>query len=234
MHRYWRLWRLYRLDWRLFQCSNGKRVIELRYSQSTNAQGGVSSTRICNDGNIMGRLVRIENGGFISQLNVTVTSEIAGRTIDCAYDNGTMHRIGSINLTTGNGFFYACIYQIGKHCIMHMVHLICNNMLLLFMIEFAPSSPPVSISWSATSSEFYTFNWNMRSPDCPGSAIHYNTLASNCGSCPTTTNHTNITCTDVPTDGSTCTFTIQTVICGIITGVVSQVSLLNINILGQL
>ena len=86
-------------------CSNGKRVIELRHSQSTNAQGGVFSTRICNNGNIVGRLVRIENGGFISQLNVTVTSEIAGRTIDCSYDNGTIHRIGSINLTTGNSFF---------------------------------------------------------------------------------------------------------------------------------
>ena len=41
----------------------------------------------------------------------------------------------------------------------------------------------------------------------------YNILASNCGSCPTTTNHTNVTCTDIPTNGSTCTLAVQTVVC---------------------
>ena len=61
-----------------------------------------------------------------------------------------------------------------------------------------------------------TFDWSSVAPDCP--AIHYNILASNCGSCPTTTNHTNVTCTDVPTDGSECTFAEQTVVCGNITG----------------
>ena len=55
-----------------------------------------------------------------------------------------------------------------------------------------------------------TFSWSMASSDCP--AIHYNILASNCGSCPTTTNHTNVTCTDVPTNDSIiCIFAIQTI-----------------------
>ena len=61
-----------------------------------------------------------------------------------------------------------------------------------------------------------TFKWSPVAPDCP--AIHYNILTSNCGSCPTTTNHTNVTCTDIPTDGSTCTLAVQTVSCGYITG----------------
>ena len=60
-----------------------------------------------------------------------------------------------------------------------------------------------------------TFNWSSISPDCP--AIYYNILASSCGSCPTTTNHTTVTCTDVPTSDSACTFALQTVICGNIT-----------------
>ena len=60
------------------------------------------------------------------------------------------------------------------------------------------------------------FSWSPVVPDCP--AIHYNILASNCGSCPTTTNHTNVTCTDVPTNGGTCTFAVQTVACRNITG----------------
>ena len=61
-----------------------------------------------------------------------------------------------------------------------------------------------------------TFNWSRVSPDCL--AIHYNILASNCGSCPTTTNHTTVTCTGVPTDGSMCTFTVQPAFCANIVG----------------
>ena len=60
----------------------------------------------------------------------------------------------------------------------------------------------------------FTFSWNNDpvTPDCP--AVSYNILASNCGSCPTTTNHTNATCADVPINGSTCEFAVQTVVCG--------------------
>ena len=61
-----------------------------------------------------------------------------------------------------------------------------------------------------------TFSWSTES-DCIA-ILHYNILASNCGSCPTTTNHTNVTCTNVPTNNSMCIFTIQTVVCGNITG----------------
>ena len=55
------------------------------------------------------------------------------------------------------------------------------------------------------------------SPDCP--AIHYNILVSNCGSCST---HTTVTCTDIPTNGSQCTLAVQTVVCGNITGNISD------------
>ena len=59
-----------------------------------------------------------------------------------------------------------------------------------------------------------TFKWS-KSPvvlDCP--SLHYNITTSNCGSCPTTTTNTTVTCTDVPTDGSVCTFSIESVVCG--------------------
>ena len=71
-----------------------------------------------------------------------------------------------------------------------------------------------------------TFSW---STDC-GAMVRYNILASNCGSCPTTTNHTNVTCTNVQTNGSLCMFAVQTVACGNITGQLSnmiEVSILN-------
>ena len=88
-----------------FHCSSGKQLIELAHSQLTNVQGGgASSTLICNDGNIAGRLIRVENGTFTSQLNITLTTDIVGRSIECAYDNGpgtSIRRVGSLNLTTG-------------------------------------------------------------------------------------------------------------------------------------
>ena len=58
-----------------------------------------------------------------------------------------------------------------------------------------------------------SFNWSQAVSECPYLDIYYNILASNCGSCPTTTNHTTVTCTDVPINGSMCTFAVQTVIC---------------------
>jgi hypothetical protein len=64
-------------------------------------------------------------------------------------------------------------------------------------------------------SQQLTFTWSPIASDCP--AIHYNILASNCGDCPTTTNYTNVTCNNVPTDGNTCIFAVQTVFCTNIT-----------------
>ena len=71
-----------------------------------------------------------------------------------------------------------------------------------------------------------TFSW---STGC-GAKLHYNILASNCGSCPTTTNHTNVTCTNVPTNNSVCIFSIQTVVCGNISGQISYPVRVSVNI----
>ena len=65
------------------------------------------------------------------------------------------------------------------------------------------------------------FSWSLVAPNCP--SIHYNILASNCGSCPTTTHNNTVVCTDVPTDrDKICTFALQTVICGNIAGILSN------------
>ena len=85
-----------------FHCPNGRREIGLLHSDFTSVQGGGSySTQICNNGNVVGRIVSAENSQYTSQLNVTLTSDIVGKSIVCAYDNGTIHRIGSCNLTAG-------------------------------------------------------------------------------------------------------------------------------------
>ena len=86
-----------------------------------------------------------------------------------------------------------------------------------------PAPREVKMSNVNYSSREVTFNWNPVAPDCP--SISYNILSSNCGSCPTTTNHTNVTCTDVyVSTGDMCTFAVQTVAdsCGRITGKASK------------
>ena len=87
-------------------------------------------------------------------------------------------------------------------------------------LNAAPLPPPKEMSLALVNfgSKEITFSWSPVAPDC--SAIHYNILASNCGSCPSTTNHTNVTC-DVH-NGSLCTFAVQTVVCGNIIGNVSE------------
>ena len=94
-------------------------------------------------------------------------------------------------------------------------------------IHVAPSEPLKTLYMSKADfiSGKLTFSWSTVCPD-----IRYNILASNCGSCPTTTNHTNVTCTNVPTNNSACTFTIQTVVCGNISGQISNPVRVSINI----
>ena len=89
------------------------------------------------------------------------------------------------------------------------------KLIIIIITIIAPLPPIADITWRATDS-LLTFDWSVPvAPDCP--AIHYNILASNCGSCPTTTNHTTINCTDVPTNHGICTFAVWRVICGNIT-----------------
>ena len=93
-----------------FRCSNGNQEMALVHSQFTDGPGGETfNTRICDNGDvrIVGRIIRVENGSFTSQLNVTLTPDsdiLAGRRIECAYDNGTsVYPIGSatLNYTAG-------------------------------------------------------------------------------------------------------------------------------------
>ena len=79
-----------------------------------------------------------------------------------------------------------------------------------------PPPNEVKISTVHKSIREVTFSWSPVTYKCP--IISYNILSSNCGSCPTTTNHTNVTCTDVRTVTTTCQFAVQSVVCGHIAG----------------
>ena len=60
----------------------------------------------CNDGAIIGRGIQDTESGFTSQLNVTFTSNLNGKTVECIYDNGTTNIIGNttFNINTGRLF----------------------------------------------------------------------------------------------------------------------------------
>ena len=85
-------------------------------------------------------------------------------------------------------------------------------------MSVVPFPPPekLSVIHADLASRELTFSWSPVAPDCP--AVHYNILASNCGTCSTITSYTTITCANVPTDGSTCILAVQTVVCGNVTG----------------
>ena len=69
-----------------------------------------------------------------------------------------------------------------------------------------------SISWMPICIESkVVFNWSIPIPNCH--ALLYSITSSNCGSCPTTSTDTNVTCTDVPMNGSVCRLHVQAVFC---------------------
>ena len=56
--------------------------------------------QMCNNGFIVGRGLRSENGCYTSQLNVTVTPDMIGKSIECVHNNITsVATVGSRNIS---------------------------------------------------------------------------------------------------------------------------------------
>ena len=175
----------------------------------------------CNNGMIIGRVIKHEGTNYTSQLNVTLTSDLIGQIIECASDNGSQIAIFNTTLHIRK---WACSYK--YYILLRMdVHYQEYNIILLTLPNAVPFPPPDEISLALINFGLkeITFSWSPVAPDC-----HYNILASNCGSCPTTTNHTNVTCTYLPSDVSVCTLALETVLCGNIAGKQSKPLILNI------
>jgi hypothetical protein len=76
------------------------------------------------------------------------------------------------------------------------------------------------------------FQWESVAPSCD--SVHYYLInASNCGHCPNITNSTNVTCTGFALDihDQVCLLSIQTVVCGNITG--NESSSIQVNLRGK-
>lgn len=77
------------------------------------------------------------------------------------------------------------------------------------------SSWPLRVQFAQSAATFanshISFGWIPAVSDCPTVDIRYYILSSNCGTCPTATADTSITCNDVPLCGL-CILAVQTVI----------------------
>lgn len=50
---------------------------------------GPGAIRTCNDGHIVGRSLSMINNTFTSQLDVNVTSQLIGKSVECLYETGS-------------------------------------------------------------------------------------------------------------------------------------------------
>ena len=76
-----------------FNCTMSDHEIVLLHSRFESNTG---TLRMCSNGAIVGRSLRVENNGrYTSQLNVTVSSDMTGESIECAHDHETTDTIGS-------------------------------------------------------------------------------------------------------------------------------------------
>ena len=84
--------------------------IALLHSRFTSAN---SIFGVCNNGAIVARSLPVEGNNYTSQLNVTVTSDIAGETIMCVHDNisSDIIQLSAVIPTTGLLYGTVALYS---------------------------------------------------------------------------------------------------------------------------
>ena len=66
-----------------FDCSGGEINLLHRFYNGTESDTGVRAYGECNNSSIVAQGVRVENGTYISQLNISVSNDMIGRSIEC-------------------------------------------------------------------------------------------------------------------------------------------------------
>lgn len=62
---------------------------------------GTTEPIVCNSGDLVIQKIGVENSCYTSQLNVLFNSSLIGRTVTCAYDNGSVAiEIGSLSISS--------------------------------------------------------------------------------------------------------------------------------------
>lgn len=167
----------------------------------------------CNSGEIVANSVGVEDNCFTSLLNVSVTPNSINREIRCSDDIGAFSIPYAITETRGILDFYQ------NDIVSKSVNLHTD-----------PFPPPKDVSVADVKQNQLAFVWSSSSRNCP--ALRYNILASNCGTCPSTTVETTATCEDLllSSDAKQCTFSVQSVVCGDILS--NQSDIVTVNLKG--
>ena len=83
-----------------FNCSLEEIILQhLQYPENAHGE--------CNNGYIMGKSIRVDSGiYYTSQLDVTISSDLVGKSIECFYDdnNGMKQLVGANNITLTTGY----------------------------------------------------------------------------------------------------------------------------------
>ena len=141
-----------------FNCRSSSDGITLLHSRY-NLSGGTDDE--CNNGAIVGQSLRVEDNYYTSQLSVTITPDMTGRSITCIHDNGTATDIiGWQTITTG-------IFSIES--ILH--HKLDHKLLLLHIWTPASLPSPERIHVIHKLSHQLTFCWDPVAANC--SSVHY-------------------------------------------------------------
>ena len=64
----------------------------------------------CNNGSIKGQGIRVEGSCYTAQLNITVSSDMIGKTIECVHDNSTETIIGTLTVATVGETWLIIVY----------------------------------------------------------------------------------------------------------------------------
>ena len=193
-----------------FNCPNTNNELLLfphRYHTSNQ-----SFFRTCNVGAIVAetKSSTLNDLSSSSTLSITLNHNVmAMKEIKCSIDNGSAEWvIGSYHIPRFTGIF-------GKYdntCKHHWRHFSLTE----------PPTPPTNLTWEWTEGHSsITFTWSPSDSNC--SNIHYNIKECGCGTCPNYSTVASITCSNT-SNGTlhTCSISLQTVICGNISGVWSN------------
>ena len=87
-----------------FDCIHSGNEIALIHSSfgsQTNIESSSVAAGECNNGSIHAHIVQVEGNYYTSQLNITVTANMIGKTIECVHDNtSTENVIGTLIVAT--------------------------------------------------------------------------------------------------------------------------------------
>ena len=83
-----------------FDCSSANNEIALIHSLFGSKSSTVAAGE-CNSGSIHAHSVRVEGNCYTSQLYITVTTNMIGKTVECVYDNTSIESvIGTLIVAT--------------------------------------------------------------------------------------------------------------------------------------